>query len=102
MFSGFKNPEAFQHCYLVKTKGANEQAAKTTSHLPLLLVKCPPPHPEKAINKGDYILVHYLIFTRLVSAEANALKNLYLKIGSTSPSLRLVSERLWASYKYQR
>lgn len=51
------------------------------------------PTPKKAISKDDYTLAHYLIFTKLVSAEADALKNLYLKIGSTSPSLRLASKQ---------
>lgn len=53
------------------------------------------PYPQKAINKGDYTLVHYLIFIKLVSAEAHALKNLYLKTGSTSSNLRLVSKWQW-------
>lgn len=42
-FSGFKNPDTFQHCYLVKTKGANEQAAKTIS---LVYHHSPQPPPQ--------------------------------------------------------
>lgn len=88
-FSGFKNPDTFQYRYLVKTKGTNEQdlqrqfLSSTTT-----LLHMSAPTPKKAISKDDYTLAHYLIFTKLVSAEADALKNLYLKIGSTSPSLR--------------
>lgn len=77
----------------MKTKGANEQAAKTIS----LVYHLSPPNAstvKKAINKSDYTLAHYLIFTKLVSTEADALKNLYLKIGSMRPSLRLTSEQL--------
>lgn len=50
--------------------------------------------PKKLISKDDYTLAHYLILKKLVSAEADALKNLYLKIGSTSPSLRLTSKQI--------
>lgn len=46
------------------------------------------PTPKKAISKDDYTLAHYLIFTKLVSAEADALKNLFLKNRKHKPQLK--------------
>lgn len=82
-----------------KVPVTNERGAKILPHLstpPLPTTK-----PQNTINKGDYTLAHYLIFTKLVSAEDDCPQGPWgkSKIGSTSPSLRLTNQLLWCLLK---